>query len=522
MKRLGLRKPIRAHLARQGRLPAFPVHREARLLARSAWRWLKSIDSVADSLHLTVVSTVQRITEYRSIGEFGLVVLDDEHINALGWMQSLRFSDELPIFVQTELMLRAAERCLEQSRWREAAAICQRAHRDLHRHAELGSSFPALDRPQRILVKREADGSLEVDLHARHAIPIAAHFVVGHEIGHHVVRSSTRAAELRAAAKQIVHKHLWEALEGTSSHIHAIVKPSSEYTIGPAGEYLKSASRGTQLLPALARIESSATEELIADLHGLLFATTFCLEKQVPPGVLILTLLQVFEDLLMNQLVRTIADNTPARGHGGAADFPYGRYAYRASALPGLIAGTLAGSFSLSSHAIDEFTRYWQSDESKRALEQSVQQAAMRSQLFDQVDILARGGFVHAVMAEVPTMPPYPAFVATLPPQMQGTQKWVYAPFTVPSGLFAEDAVFGADQSQLPHIYRGFAAACQKVAAAVWSPDAVFEDFGQQYLAMTGERPLASRFEIARHPRLDVVQRMSSFEEVRFDNAGTG
>ncbi|RQP26497.1 hypothetical protein [Piscinibacter terrae] len=520
MERLGLRKPIRAHLARQGRVPAFAVHRDARQLARRAWRWLKSIDDGADSLHITVVSTVQRITEYRSIGAFGLIVLDDEHINALGWMQSLRFSDELPIFVQTELMLRAAERCLEQSRWREAAAICQRAHWDLHRHAELGRSFPAIDRPQRILVNRSDDGELGLDLQARHAIPIAAHFVVGHEIGHHVVRSSDRAAQLRATANTIVHKHLWEGLEGTYSQLHAIVKPSSEYTIGPAGEYLKSASRGTQLLPALARIEFAATEELVADLHGLLFATAFCLENQVPPGALVQTLLQVFEDLLMNQLVRIIADNTPASGTGGAADFPYGRYAYRASALPGLIAATLAGTFALSSQAINEFRRYWQSDEAQAALDQGVEQATMRSRLFDQVDILARGGFVHAVMTEVPAMPPYPAFVATLPPQMQGTQIWVYAPFTVPKAYYGEDAVFVRDQARLPHVYRGFATACQKIAAAVWSPDAVFETFGNQYLPMTDERSLASRFEMARHPRLDVVQRMSSFDEIRFDDRG--
>jgi hypothetical protein len=346
-------------------------------------------------------------------------------------------------------------------------------------------------------------------LPAADAIRISARFVLGHEFGHHVVRCSRVAEQFLRFALRVASEKMTEPLDGTPHLLHAVVKPSSEYTFDTRGNSVKWALRGDHLMAASAHIEATAAEELVADYFGLMFATHYARHAGVEPGLLLQSLHTVLEDLLMNQLIRAIVDQTPRSGVAGVATFDYGRYAYRLTSMHRLIEGALLDLLPVPSTRA--FISYWAASQAQQTLERVPEAVRLRAALFDQLDIVARAGMIHAVMPERPPMPDF----SHLPAHIRGAQSWLYAPLSVPAWLLDSDLVFNEDiAAKRPPLFVAFANACHKVARATYAPESVHETYGDQYRSLRCAPSEAKRFEQVRRIRLDVFNQETSFAEL--------
>lgn len=461
-------------------------------LTRDATVFLDQL-SVSRDAFLVSLRTTAAASGYLSVDRKGVVLFDGEEADALTWLGTMLCRPERELFLYVQLLIVAAQTEIGAGRVDNGLMLAQCAHRQLDTFARAQGHYPILSRPA-------SQSGLALAAMVADVIP---RFICAHEIGHHFVTNPSEAGSDIKTLRDLYADRDLEPIPGTSAVFSRTKKPDVEYEISKEGHCTATRSASIDRFPKPKKWDGYFPE-VAADLFGILFVTEYASRRSIPPLILLQLISVVFKTMEMRSGIRLLLDTTPAKGAGGIAQFPYSRFAYRASMLPVIVAAIADGRLKGTPVA----SEYWRSNRQQLAKDEKTRPSLVEE--MELLHIVCRRGLLQAVMPAVPDVRP-DDLSAESPVHIRGALQWISAPFAIPQEKFVLKGTYAWVGEPGYQALSGWACACTDIARMKWDSNSFRKTYGDDYRRGCSNRSEAELFDIVGKPRWDFIDGRVTF-----------
>ena len=256
--------------------------------------------SAAKHLTLLPISSMQWSSVVVSRNNTRVGFIDVEQANALGFLLSRSFWNELPLFSYVEFMVRAAETFFDDGDLPLAISVSEKANERLAEYSRVAADGVHIPRP-----KAMNFGLTEI-LQSN----LLLSFIIGHEIGHLLQMENDDGVE---ELFRWVEKRFSEEQTDTSRKPARMrfVLPEILQKFDDVGESAGFAVQGTKLARTMGGTLADQTREAQSDALGVLLATDVAREIGLPADVLFVVLMSALEHTEMLMSLKRLLPQLP-------------------------------------------------------------------------------------------------------------------------------------------------------------------------------------------------------------------
>ena len=285
---------------------------------------------------------------------------------------------------------------------------------------------------------------------------------------------------------------------------HRFIKPTLEYTFGPDGTLLGTASRSLQLTPSRERaLTTIARGEVAADAFALWVTTLYARRSDIDPRLLWDALVKLFDLVETLEKIQWTTSNCLHRSHHSAQTivFSASRSLPRARAALQLLRATLVGR----DLATRDFVSYWTKDRDVRRRAAGHDVLPFVTSSLDRLVIAHRRALFEAICPEHARKRSGSMRLMDEPPEsLKGTSDELRRHQEMPDFFWSETALRGSENEDLDTTFVGAIHAFRRIFEVCWDVDKTEETDGTTYRSLLGEGGVKRALELVRRPRLDM------------------